>query len=119
MWRYIGTEFEYETKEIEFFAIERGTRFYKIDFYLPQSDKYVEVKGYLDAQSKTRFRRTLRFYPEIALKLVIVIDRVFTKAGNLTKQAGELIEMGFKANQLMSYTRVCRDFGFLPHWEGR
>ena len=119
MWKYLGTEYEYETKEIQFYAIERGTRFYKIDFYLPQTDRYVEVKGYMDAMSKTRFRRTWMYYPEIALKMIVVIDRVFTKQGNLTKQAGELLDMGFKIQQLWSYTKICKDFGFLPHWEAK
>ena len=73
-----GYEFEYEPMEFRF-PVERGVMFYRPDFQAwpkdrPKDYKWVEVKGYLDATSKTRLRRFAQYYPEEARRLVIVTD---------------------------------------------
>ena len=116
MFRYLKFEFAYEKKEFEF-PEKRGNRFYVPDFYLPTEDRYVEVKGFLDKDSKTKLRRMMKYYPAIASRMILIIDRVFTKKGNMTREAGELMEMGYKPNQFQSYTKISRSFSFLPNWE--
>lgn len=73
------SSWEYETVEFEFLEIRRGTRFYKPDFvvwfrpYPEQKDPvYWEVKGYMDAKSKTKLKRMALYYPDVA---IVVIDK--------------------------------------------
>ena len=69
---YIGVKWEYEPKRFWFDAIKTGTRSYQPDFYLIDEDIWVEVKGWMDAQSKTRLKRFKKYYPEEYSKLIIV-----------------------------------------------
>jgi hypothetical protein len=118
-YRFLGIEFEYEKKEFEFEGLKRGNRFYKPDFYLPKTDRYVELKGFLDKDSKTKLSRLWKYHPEVANKLQIVVARVFIRRSlKLTKVASALLEMGYRVDQLMSYAKLesqCR--GLVPGWE--
>lgn len=65
---------EYEPDTFEF-PVKRGNRFYTPDFKvfnLDGSVEYHEVKGYMDAGSRTRIARMATHYPEVKL---VVIDR--------------------------------------------
>lgn len=64
---------EYEPDEF-WFPIKRGTRSYKPDFKvfaLDGSHEYHEVKGWMDAQSKTKLARMAKYHPT---EKIIVID---------------------------------------------
>lgn len=67
---------EYEPDTFEFTAIKRGTRHYTPDFKVFDQDDsepyYYEVKGWMDAKSKTRLKRMSKYYPEVR---VIVIGK--------------------------------------------
>ena len=66
----------YEVDEYEFTAIKRGTRFYKPDFKVWGNGggfEYHEIKGYMDATSKTKLKRMAKYYPKIK---VIVIGKI-------------------------------------------
>jgi len=118
-YRSAGIVFEYEKREFEFEGLKRGNRFYKPDFYLPETNKYVEVKGWLDKDSMIKLKRFLSYHPNEARRLVLVIDRIFMARGaKLTKTASQLVEMGYSFNQLVSYAHVdfkCRNV--VPNWE--
>lgn len=63
----------YETKTFEF-PVKRGNRFYLPDFevtLLDGSIEFHEVKGYMDAASKTKLKRMKKYYPTVKL---VVID---------------------------------------------
>ncbi len=65
----------YEPKEFEFTKIKRGTRTYLPDFAIWEHDNedpdyYVEVKGWMDAKSKTKLKRMAKYYPEIEVRIV-------------------------------------------------
>lgn len=67
-------KWEYEVDTFWFEAIKRGVRSYKPDFkvyLLDGSIEYHEVKGWMDAKSKTKIQRMAKYYPDIKL---IVID---------------------------------------------
>ena len=69
---------EYEPKEFEFVEIKRGTRFYKPDFRVVNSNgevEYHEVKGRWTAKAKTQVRRFRKYYPEE--KLVIIDSEAY------------------------------------------
>ena len=65
-WWYEDTAFWFE-------GIKRGVTNYKPDFRVLESNGSVvfyEVKGYMDAQSKTKLKRMAKYHPEIALRLI-------------------------------------------------
>ena len=118
-YRFTKTKFEYEVKEFEFVGLKRGNRFYKPDFYLVDEDRFVEVKGFLDKDSLVKLKRLRQYYPDAAAKLRLVIDRVFKRNASLSKEASALISIGFKIEQLQSYSQIDANFRFLPCWEPR
>ena len=64
---------EFEPKTFWFDAIKRGVRSYKPDFRITNTDGthyWVEVKGYMDAKSKTKIKRLRKYYPEEILHVV-------------------------------------------------
>lgn len=69
---YSGRRWEYETKTFWFEKIRRGVRSYTPDFYLPDEDLHLEVKGWMDRKSKTKLKRMAKYYPEVKIE---VIDR--------------------------------------------
>ena len=66
-------EWEYEPKTFWFEQIKRGVRSYLPDFRVTEKDQsiiYYEVKGYMDARSKTKLKRMKKYYPDVKLQLV-------------------------------------------------
>jgi len=64
---------EYEVDTFWFEKIKRGVRSYKPDFKIFNLNKtieYHEVKGYMDAKSKTKLKRMKIYYPKIKLILI-------------------------------------------------
>ena len=86
---------EYEPDTFEFEGIKRGTRFYTPDFKITNTDgsvEYHEVKGYMDARSKTKLKRMAKYHPDI--KIVLINKPV--------------------------YYAIARDIAsFIPEWEHR
>lgn len=67
------TEWLYEPETFWFLEIKRGVRSYKPDFKVIErssSHYWVEVKGYMDARSKTKLARFSKYYPQERLELV-------------------------------------------------
>jgi hypothetical protein len=80
---------EYEPDEFEF-PIKRGTRFYIPDFKVFETSGaivYHEVKGWMDAKSKTKLDRMSRHHPNVK---VIVIDKA--AYGSIARTLGKTIE---------------------------
>lgn len=64
---------EYECDTFWFEAIRRGVRSYKPDFKVTDQGGlvwYVEVKGWMDAKSKTKIARMARYHPDVDLRVV-------------------------------------------------
>lgn len=64
---------EFEPETFWFEAIKRGVRSYTPDFKIwdPGGTVYfVEVKGWMDAKSKTKLKRMKKYYPDVDLRLV-------------------------------------------------
>ena len=64
---------KYESKTFWFEAIRRGVRSYKPDFEVELNNgdiEYHEVKGWMDAKSKTKLKRMKKYYPEITMVLI-------------------------------------------------
>lgn len=64
---------DYEPDTFWFDKIMRGVRSYKPDFRVQLKDgtvEYHEVKGYLDAKSKTKLKRMAKYYPDVKVVLL-------------------------------------------------
>lgn len=71
-------DWQHEPTTFWFFAIARGVRSYLPDFRIEEKDGshwWTEVKGYMDAQSKTKIARFRKYYP--TERLVIVCGKWF------------------------------------------
>lgn len=75
-YNFIGVKWQYEIKEF-MFPVKRGCISYKPDFYLPELDKWVEVKGYMDSKSKTKLNRFQKYYPEEFKKLILIDEEIY------------------------------------------
>ncbi len=70
----------YEPDIFWFDGIKRGINNYTPDFKTEHNDgsiEYIEVKGYMDSESKTKIKRMRIYYPNI--KLTIKDKTYFTK----------------------------------------
>jgi predicted nuclease of restriction endonuclease-like RecB superfamily len=69
----IIAKWEYEPDTFWFEAIKRGVRSYLPDFKVTEPNGavyYVEVKGWMDAKSKTKLKRMKKYHPSVDLRLV-------------------------------------------------
>jgi len=100
----------FEPKVFVFPGIKKGTLSYLPDFYLPEQDIFLEVKGFLTGQGKTAIRRMKRFFPEDFKKL-----RAITGSRN-TKAAKFFVEIGVEIIATMDeLKREYKDK--IPNWE--
>ena len=82
-------KWEYEPDILWFEKIKRGIRSYTPDFKITNIDntiEYHEVKGWMDKKSKTKLKRTAKYYPNIKM---ILIDKTYYN--KLKKQLRGLI----------------------------
>ncbi|MHB9161532.1 MAG: PDDEXK family nuclease [Nitrosotalea sp.] len=82
-------DWEYEPKIFIFNTIQFGNRSYKPDFKVIENDgsyKWHEVKGWMDAPSKTKLKRMAKYYPSEEI-IIIDSDQYYT----LKKQVQHLV----------------------------
>jgi hypothetical protein len=63
----------YEPETFWFLEIKRGIRSYKPDFKIIELDGshwWAEVKGYMDAKSRTKLKRFAKYYPDEKLRVI-------------------------------------------------
>lgn len=66
-------EWEHEPDTFWFEKIKRGVRSYLPDFKItirPETVEYHEVKGWMDAKSKTKIKRMAKYHPQIVLRII-------------------------------------------------
>lgn len=83
-------KWEYEADVFVFEKIEFGTRSFRPDFKIFNSNgtvEYHEIKGWLDRRSKTKLNRMRIYYPEVKLRLV---DRSVYSL--IKRQVGKLLK---------------------------
>lgn len=79
---------EYEPETFWFESIRRGVRSYTPDFKITGVDGsvwYEEVKGFMDAKSKTKLKRMKKYHPHVAIKVIgskeyTVLEKQLAKA---------------------------------------
>ena len=117
-YRYIGEFYIYEYKEFEFKGIKRGSRYYKPDFYLPASNRWVEVKGWVRKTDKTKLKRFKKYYPEEFKRLKFIIPNKYAR----DKTNGEMIkflcdDLGIDFEEIISYKEIEKYGRLIPGWE--
>lgn len=90
---FSNIEWTYEKKTFWFDKIKRGVRSYTPDFYLPATNEFHEVKGWMDARSKTKLKRMKKYFPEVK---VVVVGGDWFKAAN--KQGMCRVVPGWECN---------------------
>lgn len=78
-YNFIGVKWEFEPKTFIFQNITRGSVSYTPDFYLPEEDKWVEVKGWMDGKSRTKLKRFKQQYPEEYKKLQLITEKEYNE----------------------------------------
>lgn len=68
----LGIEWRYEFKRFYFIQVDNGVMSYQPDFYLPDFDKWIEVKGWMDEKSKIRLTRFAKEFSEENDKLILI-----------------------------------------------
>ena len=66
-------DWQHEPKTFWFEGIKRGTNNYKPDFLVihkNDAEEWVEVKGFMDAKSKTKIKRMAKYHPDVRLRVV-------------------------------------------------
>ena len=76
-YNFIGVKWEFEPKTFIFKDVTRGSVSYTPDFYLPDQDKWIEVKGWMDGKSKTKLKRFEKQYPEEYKKLQLITEKEY------------------------------------------
>lgn len=76
-YNFIGVKWEFEPKTFIFNNVTRGSVSYTPDFYLPEEDKWIEVKGWMDGKSKTKLKRFKNQYPEEYKKLILITEKEY------------------------------------------
>lgn len=78
-YNFMGIKWEYEPKTFVFENVTRGSVSYTPDFYLPETDQWIEVKGWMDSKSKTKLKRFARQYPEEYKKLTLIQEKEYNE----------------------------------------
>lgn len=84
-------DWEYETERFVFEQIKFGTRSYLPDFKIINHDntfEYHEVKGYMDARSKTKLKRMEKYFPDV--KLILIDKKYYSE---LYKKFNKILKM--------------------------
>lgn len=81
------------------------------DFYLPDTDEYVEIKGYLDARGRNKLRKFRKHYPEEFSKLAVVISR--------TNKANLLFFNKLGVEKILFYENISQLYAAKTNWEGK
>ena len=75
-------EWLYECKRFSFDNETNGVLSYQPDFYLPQYNKWIEVKGWMDEKSKKRLELFKKYYPEEFSNLILIENKEYIKISN-------------------------------------
>lgn len=74
---YSGIEWQYEPKHFIFSGVRRGNISYTPDFYLPDKDQWVEIKGWMDNDSRVKLNRFKQYYPGEYSRLILINEKQY------------------------------------------
>lgn len=95
---YKNIEWEYESKRFYFNDKSEGVLSYQPDFYLPQFNKWIEVKGWMDNKSKIRLKRFSIEYPDENKNLILIDEHFYN---NIQKEFKDVIAYWEDGNKIV------------------
>lgn len=112
-------EYQYEPKTFWFEKHKSGTVNYTPDFFLPEYDSWIEVKGQWDSKSKTKLRRFKKYHPKEFAKLTVVTSDIYGKSKTARKVFRFLIvTLGLPHERIISYPSIARKYkSIIGNWE--
>lgn len=93
------------------FPIKRGTKTYTPDFYLPNTDEFIEIKGWFDDKSRIKLKRWSKYYPDEFSKLYVILSK-YSKKAKLT-----CLDLGIK--NVMFFEDFKSEYNWIPNWESK
>ena len=110
---------EYEKETFWFEGIRSGTTNYTPDFYLSETDTWVEVKGQWDSKSKTKLRRFRKYHPEEYAKLFVITSDIWGKSKTAKSVRRFLLcDLKLPPGRIGNYTEISRKYkSIIPGWE--
>lgn len=105
--------FEFEPTKFQFppHPTSGIARSYIPDFYLPNTDEYVEVKGYLDGKGRNKLRKFRKHYPEQFSRLSVIISR--------SNKANLLFFTKLGVARILFYENIGQLYSDMVNWEGK
>lgn len=109
---YKGLMWVYEPRVFYFEGIKSGTMTYCPDFYLPQDDIWLEVKGQMIPEARTAIRRFKKFFPKEFYKLQAITGSHSTQATKFFKDPKIQVPI------MAYYNELKKEFeDIVPGWE--
>ena len=106
-----GIEFEFEPKTFVFPPTAAGkVTSYLPDIYLPETDEFIEVKGYLDGKGRNKLRKFRKHYPNEFSRLTVVISR--------SNKANLLFFTKLQVPRILFYENISKLYSSKVDWEG-
>lgn len=93
------------------FPIQRGTKSYTPDFYLPGTDEFIELKGWFDDTSRIKLKRWKKYYPAEFSKLHVIISKYNKKAQKVCEDLG--------VPNVMYFQDLMKEYDWINNWESR
>ena len=92
---------------------------YTPDFYLPEQDRFIEVKGRLSSKCRTKLRRFRKFHFEEFQKLTAVIGEPYGKSKSAKSISSFfMVALRMPIDKIMSYTELNQKYkSIIPKWE--
>lgn len=84
----LGISYSYEPRVFTFPGVKHGTTSYTPDIYLPDTNEWIEIKGFCDGKSKTQIRRFKKHFPAEFARLKVVTGSPNTKATLFFREMG-------------------------------
>ena len=115
---FLKIKWEYEPKTFYFEGIKRGTLTYTPDIYLPNEDKWIEIKGWVRDKDKVKLKRFKRYFPTEFKKLTFVVSDPWGNSKSDIKMMKFLDELGIPLERTEGYKEIKQKLGALiPGWE--
>lgn len=106
-------KYQFEPKEFEFpVTVDGRKHLYIPDIYLPNTNEYIEVKGYLDGRGRNKLRKFKKHYREEFDTLTVIISRS-NKSNKMFFDKLGVIRVLYYENIADLYS------GKLLNWEGK
>lgn len=104
-------KYEFEPILFQFPPTATGkTMSYLPDIYLPATDEFIEVKGYLDSRGRNKLRKFRKYFPKEFAKLTVVISK--------NNKANKLFFMKLGVKNVLYYEHISHMYAEKINWEG-